>query len=72
MVGGGAVFLSLTVIEWGRAILGNLTKAIGFAILVEGVMITTETEWLSFTALGLLIVINSVACAVALALEESS
>lgn len=66
MIGGGALFSSLTVIQWGEEVLESLPKAIGFAILLEGVMITSRTDWLSYTALGLLIVINAVACSVAL------
>jgi len=70
MVGGGALFSSLTVIEWGRNVFGNLPKAIGFAVLVEGAMITSQTEWLSISALVLLVIINSVSCSVALTGEE--
>ena len=71
LITGGAVFSSLTVIEWGRRVLLNSAKAIGFAVLVEGVMITSETDWLSLSALGLLTVINSIACAVALTTDAS-
>jgi len=66
LIAGGALFSSLTVIQWGQRILLNTPKAIGFAVLVEGVMITAETQWLAIAALGLLIVINSVACSVAI------
>ena len=52
MVAGGALFSSLTVISWGQIVLKNLFKAIGFATLVEGVMIASKTWWLSFTALA--------------------
>lgn len=72
MIGGGALFSSLTVINWGERILGNIFKAVGFAVLVEGVMLTATSQWLSTTALGLLIVINATSCAVALARDEAS
>ena len=49
----------------------NLPKAIGFAVIVEGVMIISKTTWLSFFALGLLIMINAIACAVALTEDET-
>ena len=71
MVAGGALFSSLTVISWGQIVLKNLFKAIGFATLVEGVMIASKTWWLSFTALGLLVTINAISCAVALAQDET-
>ena len=71
MVAGGALFSSLTVISWGQIVLKNLFKAIGFATLVEGVMIASKTWWLSLTALGLLVTINAISCAVALAQDET-
>jgi hypothetical protein len=72
MIAGGALFSSLTVITWGQTILSNSPKAIGFAILVEGVMLASKTQWLSISALTLLVVINATSCAVALAQEEST
>ncbi len=66
LIAGGTLFSSLTVIQWGQRILLNTAKAIGFAVLVEGVMIAAQTIWLSLLALCLLIVINSIACSVAL------
>jgi hypothetical protein len=60
------------VIEWGRAILRNLPKAVGFAVLVEGVMLASQTQWLSLAALALLVIINATSCAVALASEEAA
>jgi hypothetical protein len=36
LVAGGAVFSSLTVIEWGQRVLRHTIKTVGFAILVEG------------------------------------
>jgi hypothetical protein len=71
MVAGGALFSSLTVINWGERILSSKAKAIGFAVLVEGVMLSASTKWLSLSALGLLIVINAVSCSVALAADDS-
>jgi len=72
MVAGGALFSSLTVIGWGERILSSKAKAIGFAVLVEGAMLSAGTKWLSLSALGLLIVINAVSCSVALAADESA
>ena len=72
LITGSALFSSLTVIDRGRRILLNTPKAIGFAVLVEGVMITSQTEWLALSSLGLLIIVNSVACAVALARDTAN
>jgi hypothetical protein len=72
MIGGGALFSSLTVITWGQRILSNLPKAVGFALLVEGVMLASQTMWLSISALGLLVIINAIACAVSLSYEEQT
>lgn len=69
MVAGGCAFSALTVVEWARRV-WNWPKALGFALLVEGAMLTSQTRWLSMTALGLLILINSVAAACSLVSDE--
>jgi hypothetical protein len=71
MVAGGALFSSLTVISWGETILSSFAKAIGLAVLVEGVMLASRTEWLSISALALLIIIYAISCTVALGRVES-
>jgi hypothetical protein len=50
--------------------LDNTAKAIGFAILVEGVMLASHTEWLSLTALFLLVLLNAISCALALTQDD--
>jgi hypothetical protein len=70
-VAGGALFSSLTVISWGERILSSKPKAIGFRVLVEGVMLGAQTQWLSLWASCLLTVINAVSCSVALAAHDS-
>ena len=43
---------------------------LGFVVLLEGVLILSHTEWLSFIALGYLICINGIATGCALALPK--
>lgn len=71
MVAAGALCSSLTVISWGQTILMSLSKAVGFAVLVEGVMLASQTQWLSISALALLVLINAISCAVALGKKAS-
>jgi len=61
---GASIFSALTVVEWGTIVFRKRAKAIGFAVLVEGVMLASQITWLSIFALCLLVVINAVNSAV--------
>jgi hypothetical protein len=71
IVGGGLLFSARTVFLWSRMAFGGVIKALGFVVLLEGVMVTSETRWLALAALGYLVCINGVATACALALGKS-
>ncbi len=58
---GGLVFSAKTVYQWGKMAFRDGSKALGFVLLIEGVMVFAATGWLSQLALGLLVVINAVA-----------
>jgi len=64
LIAGASVFSALTVVDWGTIVFRRLTKALGFAVLVEGVMLGSQLTWLSILALCLLVVINGVNSAV--------
>jgi hypothetical protein len=61
LVAGGLVFSAKTVYQWARLAFDDWMKALGFVILVEGVMVCSSTRWLSIAALVYLVVINGIA-----------
>jgi hypothetical protein len=61
LVLGGLLFSATTVYQWSRVAFGAWAKALGFVVLLEGVMVTSSTPWLALTALAYLIAINGVA-----------
>jgi len=74
---GGLLFSAITVCQWGfsafrahddrgwKAVLGG-GKALGFTVILEGVLITAKTPWLSIAALCYLVGINAIATGVRL------
>jgi hypothetical protein len=70
LVAGGLVFSALTVYTWCTEAFQARTKAVGFVVLAEGVMILSHVEWLSTAALCYLISINAIATAATLALAK--
>lgn len=58
---GGLVFSAKTVYQWGKMAFRDGAKAMGFVLLIEGVMVFSASVWLSHVALALLIGINAVA-----------
>jgi hypothetical protein len=70
VVAGGAIFSSITVFEWARAVFRNVIRALAFAILIESTMLFAQTAAISIMALILLIVINSTSSAVHLLCED--
>lgn len=67
LVVGGLLYSGTTVYQWGRLAFGSWYKALGFTVLLEGVM-TFSHGWLSGTALGYLVAINAIATGATLAL----
>jgi hypothetical protein len=66
LVLGGLVYSAKTVVEWARHVFKDTTKALGFAVLLEGVMSLSSTQWLAFAALATLALINTVAASYSL------
>jgi hypothetical protein len=69
LVAGGLLFSALTVTRWAASAFGSAPKALGFTVLLEGVLLYSHTAWLATAALIYLIFINAVATGVRLALE---
>jgi hypothetical protein len=67
LVVAGLAYSATTVFQWGRLAFGSTTKALGFAVLVEGIMTFSTQGWLAITALGFLIGINAIATGCTLA-----
>lgn len=61
LVVGGLLFSMVTVYAWAKLAFQAPTKALGFVILLEGVMITSHAGWLAAAALCYLVAINGIA-----------
>ena len=66
-VAGGLLFSAVTMYGWGKLAFSQRAKALGFVVLLEGVMVTSHTRWLALAALSYLACINGVATACNLA-----
>lgn len=70
LIAGGLVYSAKTVFAWGKLAFGSPLKALGWTVLLEGVMVCARTRWLSMSALIYLILINGVATACALTIKQ--
>jgi len=70
LVLGGLRFSERTVFAWAALAFENVLKALGFVILSEGVMTFSHIPWLSFVALGYLVMINGTATACTLSVGK--
>lgn len=68
----GLIYSAKTVYDWGKLAFRIPAKAFGFVVLLEGVMVTSSTRWLSFGALAYLILINAFATGCNLSRQEES
>jgi hypothetical protein len=60
---GGLLFSAVTMYRWGIQAFHSKPKALGFVVLLEGVMVTAHTHPLALAALVLLSAINGVSTA---------
>jgi hypothetical protein len=67
----GLLFSALTVMGWSTNMFGSKVKAMGFTLLLEGIMMTSNAAWLTAIALMYLVLINSVANGCRLALRDT-
>lgn len=61
LVFGGLAYSAQTVFQWAKMAFSSATKSFGFCILIEGIMVSSHTHWLSVAALCYLVCINGVA-----------
>src|SRR4051812_14757125 len=66
----GLLFSALTVLGWSTNMFGSKAKALGFTLLLEGIMMTSSAAWLTAIALAYLVLINAVANGCRLALRD--
>lgn len=71
LAAGGLLYSATTVFEWARMAFGSRVKAVGFVVLLEGVMVTNSTYWLALVAFGYLVAINGMATACTLSLGKA-
>ena len=67
----GLLFSALTVLGWSTNMFGARAKALGFTLLLEGIMMTSSAGWLTAIALTYLVLINAVANGCRLALRDA-
>ena len=58
LVAAALAYSALTVYDWARIAFKHTVKAIGFVVLLEGVMTFSKTAWLALIALVMLVAIN--------------
>jgi hypothetical protein len=59
LVAAALMFSAPTLAKWAEKWCGSQVKAWGFTVLLEGVMVASHTEWLSYAGLVILVVINA-------------
>ena len=60
LVLGGLAYSAKTVFQWGKAVFADRFKAVGFTLLVEGILTFGHSDVLIFPALGILVLINGI------------
>ncbi len=72
LVLGGLLYSAKTVYEWGVNAFSNKMKALGFVVLLEGVMILSSTPAIAVAALIYLAMINGIATGCNLSLKSGA
>jgi hypothetical protein len=68
---GALIFSAKSVYQWTSKAFADGQKAAGFVVVLEGAMLLTDTQALSYAALALLIGINAAAAGCNLALQDA-
>ena len=71
-VAAALLFSAKSVFQWTSKAFQDTSKALGWTVLVEGCMLISDTSWLNFLMLGLLIGINACATGCNLALQDQA
>lgn len=70
LVLGGLIFSAKTVWTWTARAFNDKWKATGMVVLLEGVMVQSQIEWLTVTILAILVFANFSATACTVALDD--
>lgn len=70
LVAGGLLYSALTVFTWASSAFGSKVKALGFCVLLEGILTFAHSVPLSLSALGVLVFINAVSAACSLQVRK--
>lgn len=71
LVAGGLLYSATSVFVWARAAFGSIVKALGFVILLEGILTFSHILSLGLSALAILVFINAVSAACALQVRKN-
>lgn len=63
LVVAGFTYSAITVYQWSSIAFKHWAKALGFVVLMEGVIFFSHTLWLSLVALSVLVLINGISTA---------
>lgn len=69
MILGGLAYSAISVFHWAKSAFHMWVKAVGFVLLLEGMVTFSNERWLGLTGLVLLVTINGISAAVALQAE---
>jgi hypothetical protein len=72
LVIGGLAFSAKTVFKWGKDAFRDAYKALGFILLIEGVMVFSDIRWINLLSLSILIGINAVSTGANLVLKPQT
>jgi len=70
LVSAGLIYSAKTVFDWAKIAFKHPAKALGFVVLLEGIMTTSTTLWLQLVCLGILVGINGTSAACQIALDR--
>jgi hypothetical protein len=68
----GFLFSALTVLGWSANLFGSKVKALGFTLLLKGIMMASTAAWVTPIALTYLVLINAAASGCRLALRDTA
>jgi len=66
LIAGGLIYSAISVYTWAKLAFQYTLKALGFVVLLEGIMTFGNTQWLSLSGLGILILLNGISAAMTL------
>lgn len=70
LIAGGLIYSAISVYTWAKLAFKYTLKALGFVVLLEGIMTFSQTAWLALSGLAILIVLNGISAALTLQKPE--